>query len=62
MDYSKMGYAYRRKVHTFIDTDSLAVIECNMTRTSSHDKNIVFEMIDAIGYYNYVFVFLPYDS
>ena len=52
--YSTMGYEYGRKAHIAIDTDSLSVVYWKITTTSAYDKNMAFEMIDSVRYYNYI--------
>ena len=52
--YSTMGYEYRRKIHTSIDTDSLSIQKWKITTASVYDKNIAFEMIDSVRDYNYI--------
>ena len=60
--YSNMGYEYGRKVHAVIDTDSLSVMEWNITTASAYDKNMAFPMIDSVRNYNYILMDAAYDS
>ena len=60
--YSTMGYEYGRRVHTAIDTDSLSIQEWRITTASVYDKNISFEMIDAVRDCRYILMDAAYDS
>ncbi len=59
---STTGYDYGRRVHTSIDTDSLSVMEWNITTASVYDKTIALPIIDSVRNYNYILMDATYDS